>query len=50
MVHMICATLVLVLALAELAVIRQWAHQHASVGTQQAVVVANFRAAYQRSN
>lgn len=50
MVHMICATLVLVLALAELAVIRQWAHQHASAGAQQAVVVANFQAAYQRSN
>ncbi len=50
MVHTICATLVLSLALAELAVIRQWAQQHGSAGAQQAVVVANFQAAYQRSN
>ncbi len=50
MVHMICATLVLALALAELAAIRQWARQHASAGAQQAVVVANFQVAYQRSN
>jgi hypothetical protein len=50
MVHTICATLVLILALAELAVIRQWAQQHASAGAQQAVAVANFKVPYQRSN
>lgn len=50
MVHVICATLVVALALAELAVIRQWAQQHALAGTQQAVVVADFKTAYKGAN
>jgi hypothetical protein len=36
MLHVICATLVRAVALAETTVIRQWTEQHALTGTQQA--------------
>ena len=44
MLHVICATLVLAIALAEVTVIRQWTQQHAFI--QQAAAGVAFQASY----
>jgi hypothetical protein len=43
MLHVICATLVLALALAEMTVIRHWIEQRMLVGIGQAVAAAAFQ-------
>jgi hypothetical protein len=42
MLHVICAALVVALALAEMTVIGQWTRQHALLGTQQVAAAAAF--------
>ena len=50
MLHVICATLVIVAALAETTVMRQWTQQHGLVGIQQAAAGAAFQSSYQVRN
>lgn len=50
MLHVICATLVLAVALAETTVIRQWTQQYALAGVEQAAAAAAFQSRYQAQN
>ena len=50
MMHAICATLVIVLAVAEMKAIRDWTHQHALITTQQAAASSTFQPIYRISN
>jgi hypothetical protein len=48
MLHVICAVLVLAIALAEIAAMRQWTQQHELLGIQQAGAGAALQSGYLR--
>jgi hypothetical protein len=50
MMHAICATLVIALALAEMKAIRDWTHQHALISTQQAAAYSTLQPIYRISH
>ncbi len=49
MFHVMCASLVLVAALAETSMMRQWARQHELPGIQQAAAAAAFQSGQARN-
>ena len=48
--HVICATLVIALALAEMKAMRDWTRQHALISTQQAAAYSTLQPIYRISN
>lgn len=50
MLHVFCTTLIVVVALAEMSMMRQWTREQSLHGVQQAAVAAALRSNYERRN